>query len=188
MPSCAQEATILTFPPMPARRFIVKEKTFGLHVHFQVGGSQAAALRQCAKYISLDPAAPENEPDDSASGWAFCDGSWAYIWLDAQPDKSCYGLLVHELYHVVAAFLTHVETHDEEVGAYIQQYLFEEATKRLGSESNGSLDKLCRQWRKCAEGLHAALCYFAPNLQEDDGFTAEKDAVKEFKRLSEANE
>jgi hypothetical protein len=44
----------------------------------------------------------------------------------------------------------------------------------------------CDQWRECAEKLHAAVCYFAPNLlNEEDGFSAEKQAVEEFLRMSQ---
>ena len=42
------------------------------------------------------------------------------------------------------------------------------------------------EWRECAEKLHAAVCYLEPALLYDDpegGFTAEREAVREFKRL-----
>jgi hypothetical protein len=40
------------------------------------------------------------------------------------------------------------------------------------------------EWRWCAEKLHAAVCYFAPQLLSEDGYTDEKAAVREFMRLS----
>jgi hypothetical protein len=42
------------------------------------------------------------------------------------------------------------------------------------------------KWRDVAEKLHSAVCYFSPQLlSEDDGFSAEKEAVREFMRLKQ---
>ena len=112
-----------------ARRFVVREQTFGLHAEFYCGTPQSVALRRCAKQMQLDPDDPENAPDDTACAWAMSDGCWALVWLEDAGDS---GSLVHELYHVVQDFLKHIEAKDEETGAYLLQYLYREATRRLG--------------------------------------------------------
>lgn len=111
-----------------ARRFVVREMTFGLNVEFYLGIPQQTALRRCVAILQLDPNDPENAPDDSDAAWAMCLGSQAVVWVE---DASDLGSLVHELYHVVADFLKHITSSDEETGAYLIQYLFREATRRL---------------------------------------------------------
>lgn len=111
-----------------ARRFVVREMTFGLHVEFYAGTPQSAALRRCAKQMQLDANDPENAPDDTACAWAMSDGGWACVWIEAAEDS---GSLVHELYHVVQDFLKHIDAKDEETGAYLIQYLYREAMRRI---------------------------------------------------------
>jgi hypothetical protein len=110
------------------RRFTVREKTFGLNVEFYCGTPQRTALRRCVAILQLDPNDPDNAPDDSDAAWAMCYGSQAVVWIE---DASDTGSLVHELYHVVADFLKHIESSDEETGAYLIQYLYREARRRL---------------------------------------------------------
>lgn len=112
-----------------ARRFVVREKTFGLNVEFYCGLPQQTALRRCVALLQLDPNDPENAPDDSDAAWAMCHGSQAVVWVEDAGDS---GSLVHELYHVVQDFLRHIASSDEETGAYLIQYLFREAMRRLG--------------------------------------------------------
>jgi hypothetical protein len=112
----------------PARRFVIREQTFGLHVEFYAGTPQAAALRRCAKVMEMEANDPENAPDEAACAWALCSGNWACVWLEDVTDA---GSLVHELYHVTQDFLKHIEASDEETGAYLLQYLFREAQSRL---------------------------------------------------------
>ncbi len=109
------------------RRFIVREQTFGLTVEFYWGTPQSAALRRCVAILQLDPSDPENQPDDSDAAWAMCYGSHAVVWIEDPEDT---GSLVHELCHVVADFLRHINSSDEETSAYLIQYLFREATKK----------------------------------------------------------
>jgi hypothetical protein len=110
------------------RRFVVREQTFGLTVEFYCGTPQAAALRRCAAVMELDANDPENAPVESACAWACCTGSWACVWMEGSNDS---GSLVHELYHVTQDFLKHIEAKDEETGAYLLQYLYREAMRRL---------------------------------------------------------
>lgn len=110
------------------RRFVVREQTFGLTVEFYLGTPQKTALRRCVAMLQLDPNDPENAPDDSDAAWAMCYGSQAVVWVEDSGDL---GSLVHELYHVVQDFLKHITSSDEETGAYLIQYLFREATRRL---------------------------------------------------------
>lgn len=111
-----------------ARRFTVNEQTFGLSVDFYVDAPQALALKRCVALLDLDPADPENAPDDSAAAWAMCHGPQAVVWVEDGEDPSS---LVHELYHVTQAFLKHIESYDEETGAYLLAYLYKEARKKL---------------------------------------------------------
>jgi hypothetical protein len=110
------------------RRFVVREQTFGLTVEFYCGTPQAAALRRCIVILQLDPKDPDNQPDDSDAAWAMCCGSQAVVWIESADDT---GSLVHELYHVVQDFLKHIAAVEEETGAYLIQYLYREARKRL---------------------------------------------------------
>jgi hypothetical protein len=110
------------------RRFVVREQTFGLTVEFYCGTPQAAALRRCVVILQLDPKDPDNQPDDSDAAWAMCCGSQAVVWIESADDT---GSLVHELYHVVQDFLKHIAAVEEETGAYLIQYLYREARKRL---------------------------------------------------------
>lgn len=113
---------------MKSRRFVVREQTFGLVVEFYAGTPQSAALRRCAAIMEMDANDPENAADDSACAWEMSNGSWACVWLE---DASDTGSLVHELYHVTQDFLKHIESSDEETGAYLIQYLYREARRRL---------------------------------------------------------
>jgi hypothetical protein len=110
------------------RRFVVREQTFGLIVEFYCGTPQAAAIRRCVAILGLDPKDPDNQPDDSDAAWAMCLGSQAVVWIEHIADT---GSLVHELYHVVQDFLKHITSSDEETGAYLIQYLYREARRRL---------------------------------------------------------
>jgi hypothetical protein len=95
----------------------VREKTFGLAVEFFCGTPQSTALRRCVAILQLDPQRPpENAPDEGDAAWAMCFNSHAVVWLE---DASDIGSLVHELYHVTAHVLRHIESGDEETGAYI---------------------------------------------------------------------
>jgi hypothetical protein len=115
----------------PARRFTICEKTFGLTVEFFCGLPQSKALRRCVAILQIDPNDPDNAPDDADAAWAMCYGPQAVVWIENPNDD---GSLVHELYHVTAHVLRHIESHDEETGAYIQQYLFREALLRLNKK------------------------------------------------------
>lgn len=113
---------------MKPRRFTVRERTFGSIVEFYCGTPQRTALRRCVAILQLDPDDPENAPDEGAAAWAMCYGGNAVVWIENPEDT---GSLVHELYHVVQGLLNHITTSDEETGAYLIQYLYREAIKRL---------------------------------------------------------
>jgi hypothetical protein len=111
------------------RRFTVNENTFGLRVEFYVNTPQALALKRCAAYMGMDASDPENAADDSAAAWCMSHGSWALIWIE--DHDSDHGSLVHELFHVVSYFLRHIESTDEETGAYLAAYLYKKARAKL---------------------------------------------------------
>jgi hypothetical protein len=111
------------------RRFIVNEQTFGLRVEFYVNTAQSMALKRCAAVMEMDANDPENSPDDSAAAWCMSHGNWALIWIEDHAND--HGSLVHELYHVVCDFLKHIESSDEETGAYLIAYLYKQARAKL---------------------------------------------------------
>lgn len=113
-----------------ARRFVVKEQTFGFTVEFYCGTPQQAAIRRCARVMEMDANDPENAPDENAAAWAFSDRHWSLIWMEHTYD---WGSLVHELYHVTQDFVKHIESQDDEVGAYLIQFFFNQALRRLSS-------------------------------------------------------
>jgi hypothetical protein len=112
-----------------ARRFTIKEMTFGLQVEFFVNTPQSKALRRCAAASGIDADDEQNKPDECACAWAFCNGNWALIWIENYPGDN--GSLVHELYHVVTDFLAHIEAKDEETGAYLLAHLYRCARQKL---------------------------------------------------------
>lgn len=109
------------------RRFVLSEKTFGFSVLFFVGYPQEVAIKACAQSLGVETEAP----DGTAFAWACVNGNWAVVWMQKYPEGDNFGALVHELYHVVHGFLSHIETRDEETGAYLIQYLYKEARRRL---------------------------------------------------------
>jgi hypothetical protein len=111
------------------RRLIVNEQTFGLRVEFYVNTAQSMALKRCAAVMEMDANDPENAPDDTAAAWCMSHGNWALIWIEDHDND--YGSLVHELYHVVSDFLKHIESSDEETGAYLIAYLYKCARHKL---------------------------------------------------------
>lgn len=113
---------------MKPRRFVVQEKTFGLTVEFYLGSPQAAALRRCAAVMELPADDPDSSPDEAACAWMMSHNSWSLVWVERPDDTAS---LVHELYHVTQDALRHIESNDEETGAYLISYLFREAWRRL---------------------------------------------------------
>jgi hypothetical protein len=168
-----------------ARQFTVRDRTFGCIVRFSITPQLEVSRRACVRWLRIDP--DIGEDGEWCFGYTCSHGNAAFVHLERYPEGENAGALVHELVHAVNGFMRHLGTVDEETQAYLMQFFYREATQRLNGNGWEAMTKLCRKWRKCAEKLHAALCYFAPNLmEEEDGFTAEKDAVKEFRRLSEA--
>jgi hypothetical protein len=114
------------------RRFSVSEPLFGTCVEFYVNVPQEAALRRCAKAMELDANDPENAPDDSAAAWCLSHGGWALVWIEDYPtDQSS---LPHELWHVVHGFLRHIESTDEETGAYLLAHFDKHARRKLNKK------------------------------------------------------
>ena len=121
--------------PRRARRITIKEQTFGLQVEFCVNTPQSIALRRCAAACGIDVNDEQNAPDDFACAWAFCNGNWALVWIEDYPGDG--GSLVHELYHVVHDFLAHIESKDEETGAYLIAHLYRRARQKLDKKPSG---------------------------------------------------
>lgn len=114
------------------RRFTINEQTFGLRVEFYVNTTQALALRRCAAVMQMDANDPENAPDDSAAAWCMSYNNWAIIWIENHEEDQ--GSLVHELYHAVSDFLRHIESSDEETGAYLIAYVYRQAHNKLNKK------------------------------------------------------
>lgn len=101
----------------PARRFVVRDKMYGVVVEFYVNTKQLTALRRCAAVMGI----AVDEPDEDAAGWAFSDRNWHCIWLADYPADE--GSLAHEICHVVCAALRHIQTSAEETRAYLTGHL-----------------------------------------------------------------
>jgi hypothetical protein len=115
---------------MKPRRVTLKEKTFGLEVRIQVGGSLRSAKSECARHCDVEV----SNRLDNANGWAIVSDCYAFIWLDCWPEAhndGTFGTLVHELTHVVRGFFKHVGCKDEEAYANLTQFLYAEAHKKL---------------------------------------------------------
>jgi hypothetical protein len=99
------------------RRVTVSEPLYGTSIEVYANYSQTVALRRCAKLMGLDANDPANKPDESAAGWCMSHEGTAVIWIDDYPaDQSS---LPHELWHAIHGFLRHIESGDEETGAYL---------------------------------------------------------------------
>ena len=111
-----------------ARRFVVKDKVYGLTVEFYVNTPQKTALRRCAAVMEMDANDPENQPDEDAAAWAFSDRNWHCVWLSDGDDE---GSRAHEICHVVCAVLRHIEGSDEEEArCYITGHIHAEFAKK----------------------------------------------------------
>ena len=96
---------------MKIRRVTLHEKTFGLTVRIQVGGSIRSAKSECARHCDVEV----TNKLDHAHGWAVVYNCYAFVWLDSWPEAhedGTFGTLVHELTHVVRDFLKHVGCKD----------------------------------------------------------------------------
>jgi hypothetical protein len=116
---------------MKPRRVTLNEKTFGLEVRIQIGGSIRSAKAECMRHCDVEVT---NRLDNS-NGWTIVSDCFAFIWLDSWPEAhhdGTFGTLVHELVHVVRGFLKHVGCKDEEAHANLTQFLYAEAHKKLG--------------------------------------------------------
>jgi hypothetical protein len=112
-----------------ARRFVVKDKLYGVIVEFYVNTPQKTALRRCAAVMEMSADDPENQPDEDAAAWTFSDKNWHCVWIGNYPeDRSSLG---HEVCHVVCSALRHIESNDEETRAYLTGHIEEEFYKRM---------------------------------------------------------
>jgi len=92
----------------------------------------------------------------------------------------------------MAASIIRLEQENEELRAEVallreEQSILKGDGLRIAVEATSwaRVAKERDQWRECAEKLHAAVCYFAPQILSEDGLTEEKEAVREFMRLKE---
>ena len=111
------------------RRFTISEDTYGLTVEFYVNVPQRKALRRCASVMGMNADDPENAPDETAAAWCMSHGGWALVWIEDWPADQ--RSLPHELWHVIHGFLRHIESSDEETGAYLMARFDEKARKKL---------------------------------------------------------
>lgn len=113
-----------------ARRVTLREKTFGLIVRIQVGGSIRSAKAECERACDVEPTGKL----DDTNGWAVVHYCYAFVYLYKWPEShsdGTFGTLVHELVHVVRSFLKDVGSKDEETHANMTQFLYAEAHKKL---------------------------------------------------------
>ena len=99
------------------RRVKVSEPLYGTSIEVYVNCPQEVALRRCAKVMEMDADDPENAPDDSVAGFCMSHGGWALIWIASYPEDR--STLPHELWHAMHFFTRHIESSDEETGAYL---------------------------------------------------------------------
>jgi hypothetical protein len=99
------------------RRAIVSEPLYGTSIEVYANYPQKVALRRCAKVMDMDSDDPANAPDDTAAGWCMSHGGWALIWIESYPEDQ--SSLPHELWHAIHGFTRHIESGDEETGAYL---------------------------------------------------------------------
>jgi hypothetical protein len=111
------------------RKARISEKTFGLFLEVYANSPQKDTLARAARLVGADPDAPESVPDEAAHAWAMCCGNIGVIWLSEWPADE--GSLAHELYHIVAGFLAHIDTKDEETGAYLTGFFDRHIRKLL---------------------------------------------------------
>lgn len=115
---------------MKARRVTIWEKTFGLVVRIQVGGTLRSAKAECERSCDVEPTGKL----DDTHGWALVHSCYGFIYLSTWPEShrdGTFGTLVHELVHIVRAFLKDVGSKDEETHANLTQFLYAEAHKKL---------------------------------------------------------
>jgi hypothetical protein len=115
---------------MKARRVTVWEKTFGLVVRIQVGGTLRSAKAECERHCDVEPTGDLTH----TNGWAVVHNCYGFIYLNEWPESHRYGTfgtLVHELVHIVRGFLRDVGSKDEETHANLTQFLYAESHKKL---------------------------------------------------------
>lgn len=115
---------------MKLRRVTVEEKTFGLRVRIQVGGTERSARAECERFCDVTPSGRL----DDTNRWAITHNCYAFIHLSRWPEfheDGTFGTLVHELVHVVRAFLKDVGTNDGETHSNVTQFLYAQAHKKL---------------------------------------------------------
>lgn len=113
-----------------ARRVTLREKTFGLVVRIQVGGTLRSAKAECERSCDVEPTGDLTD----TNGWAITNCCYAFIHLYKWPEchhDGTFGTLVHELVHVTRKFLKDVGSKDEETHANVTQFLYTEARKKL---------------------------------------------------------
>lgn len=119
---------------MKPRRINLWEKTFGLIVRIQVGGSLKSAKAECERVCDVIPTGNLSD----TNGWAVVNVCYAFVYLHQWPEchrNGTFGTLVHELVHVSRSFLKDVGSKDEETHANLQQFLYVEAHKKLDAQS-----------------------------------------------------
>lgn len=117
---------------MKSRRITLREKTFGLVVRVQVGGSLRSAKAECVRSCDVEPTGKLEE----TNGWAVANTCCAFIYLNQWPEchrDGTFGTLVHELVHVVRGLLKSIGSRDEETHANLTQFLYVEAHKKLNA-------------------------------------------------------
>ena len=115
---------------MKARRITIREKTFGLIVRVQIGGTMRSAKAECERSCDIEPIG--NLED--TNGWAVVNCCYAFIYLHQWPEShrnGTFGTLVHELGHVVRGFMKNIGCKDEEALSNLDQFLYAEAHKKL---------------------------------------------------------
>ena len=113
-----------------ARRITIWEKTFGLVLRVQVGGTSRSAKAECERHCDVQATGKLED----TNGWAIVQCCYGFVYLYKWPEchrDGTFGTLVHELTHIVRCFLKDVGCKDEETHCNLTQFLYAEAHKKL---------------------------------------------------------
>lgn len=118
--------------PAAARQFTIRDRTFGCVVRFSVTPQLDVSRRACVRWLRIEP---DISDDDWCFGYTCSHGNAAFVHLEKYPeDAENVGALVHELVHAINGFMRHLGAADEETQAYLMQFFYREARKRLAKK------------------------------------------------------
>lgn len=114
------------------RSVTVYEKTLGLSLRVQIGGSFISSITHCSKFVGVEP--DFGGETEAPSGWALYNSGYGFIWVEKVPKKESdpdYATLVHEITHIVDHFLNHIGEQGGETRARLTEFLYREVKMKL---------------------------------------------------------